>query len=164
MFQRLTSSFQLYLALTLVLVIIGLGIALKFSYAQADIKQAQFKIVQNQKQVLQQDLNNAAAQLLVSERDKHRLRQQIKLVSKLNIKNSQLKDQIAEKLRSSTAQISQLRESDNETVHTWANTPVPSDAWRLLVNSANSANSDIKKDRIPVRPKRDDQYLPAPDT
>ena len=161
MFQRLFSSGQVYLFALLILALVGLSVALKFSYADVAVKQGTIDHLTTQKQTLQQDLNNAADQLLVAEQDKHRLRQQIKLVSKLNIEHEQRQHKIQQKLQDQHQLIAQLRTSQNETVNHWANTPVPDDAWRLLYDSTHCTNRNAQQNQSCIGSKRNDWELPA---
>ncbi len=160
MFQRLFSSGGVYLMMALILAIVGLSIALKISQSEVAIHQGTIETLSSQKQTLQQDLNNASAQLLVAEQEKHRLRQQIKLVSKLNSESEQRKTQIEIKLREQSELINRLRTSKNETVNHWANTPVPDDAWRLLYDTGNCTNANATQNKNCISARRNDRELP----
>ena len=55
--------------MALILAIVGLSIALKISQSEVAIHQGTIETLSSQKQTLQQDLNNASAQLLVAEQE-----------------------------------------------------------------------------------------------
>ena len=159
MIRSATGGIHLYLMAALILAIVGLSVALKISHSEVAIKQGTIETLTAQKQTLQRDLTNAAKQLLIAEQDKHRLRQQIEIVSTLNIESQRRENKIENQLREQHQLIAKLRTSKNDTVNQWANTAVPDDAWRLLHNHANCTNNDTDQNQNCVRSQKHDRPL-----
>ncbi|WP_077755029.1 hypothetical protein [Shewanella psychrophila] len=91
-----------------------------------------------------------------AEVEKERLRQEAQRISVLNIENYQAKNEIETAFYQLSKQLDRLRDSNDEQVNDWANTPLPIDAARLLKQAANCASSVHHSDRICITSKGND--------
>lgn len=153
MLRKLLSTggrFQLYIIAFLIIAIVLLGVSLSLVRSEVAIKESEIETLSLAKAVLQTDLDVMADNVMKAEVEKERLRQEAQRISVLNIANYQAKNEIETAFYQQSKQLDRLRNSNNDQVNDWANTPLPIDAARLLKQAANCARRDYHSDRICV--------------